>query len=61
MDIKSWLKDRMVSAEAYDADALLEHFLSEMQISHRFEEYPVGHGVSGENFDSFRRWLAGKY
>ena len=36
-------------------------FLSEMGIGHRYEEYPVGHGVSGENFNSFRRWLAGKY
>ncbi len=36
-------------------------FLSEMGIDHVFEEYPVGHGVSGENFNSFRRWLLGKY
>jgi hexokinase len=31
MDIKAWLKNRMVDAEAYDADALLAHFLEEME------------------------------
>lgn len=31
MDIKSWLKDRMVAAEAYDADVLLGSFLDEMK------------------------------
>lgn len=36
-------------------------FLTEMHISHLFEEFPVGHGVSGENFHSFRRWLQGRY
>lgn len=35
--------------------------LSEMKIDHKYEEYPVGHGVSGENLASFRRWMAGKY
>lgn len=37
------------------------HFLSELNIAHRYEEYPVGHGVSGDNFASFRRWMNGKY
>ena len=31
MDIKAWLKDRRVSAEAYDADELLDCFLGEME------------------------------
>lgn len=31
MDIKAWLKDQMVSAEAYDADTLLAGFLAEME------------------------------
>lgn len=31
MDIKCWLKDRMVAAEAYDAEALLAGFLHEME------------------------------
>jgi len=31
MDIKGWLKEQMVSAEAYDAEELLSNFLSEMQ------------------------------
>ncbi|MCF7817675.1 MAG: hypothetical protein K9M54_07320 [Kiritimatiellales bacterium] len=31
MDINGWLKEQMVSAEAYDADALLENFLNEME------------------------------
>lgn len=35
--------------------------LADMQIAHTYEEYPVGHGVSGENLASFRRWMAGKY
>jgi len=30
-DIQSWLKEQMVSADAYDADLLVERFLSEMQ------------------------------
>jgi len=37
------------------------NFLTEMGIGHVYEEYPVGHGVSGENFSSFRRWLSGRY
>ena len=35
--------------------------LAEMQIVHKYEEFPVGHGVSGENLASFRRWMVGKY
>ncbi|MDP6491334.1 MAG: hexokinase [Kiritimatiellia bacterium] len=30
-DIQSWLKEQMVSVDAYDADALVERFLSEME------------------------------
>jgi hexokinase len=30
MDIKAWLREQMISAKAYDADALLESFLDEM-------------------------------
>jgi phospholipase/carboxylesterase len=36
-------------------------FLTEMKINHCFETFPVGHGVSGENLNSFKRWMAGKY
>ena len=35
--------------------------LNEMGIEHRFEEFPVGHGVSPANFTSFRKWLEGRY
>ena len=31
MDIGTWLKEQMVSAEAYDADMLLADFLDEME------------------------------
>lgn len=31
MDIKAWLKDQMVAAEVYDAEALLAGFLDEME------------------------------
>ena len=31
MDIKAWLKEQMVSTEAYDADVLLASFLDEME------------------------------
>ncbi len=31
MDIKAWLKEQMVAAEAYDADTLLASFLDEME------------------------------
>ena len=31
--------------------------LNELGIEHVFEEYPVGHGVSPQNFYSFKKWL----
>ncbi|VGO21556.1 hexokinase family protein [Pontiella sulfatireligans] len=31
MDIRAWLKGQKISAEAYDADTLLAHFLDEME------------------------------
>jgi len=31
MDINNWLKEQMVSAEAYDADGLIDSFLDEME------------------------------
>ena len=31
MDINGWLKEQMVSAEAYDADGLIDRFLDEME------------------------------
>ncbi|NAY91058.1 phospholipase [Muricauda sp. JGD-17] len=33
-------------------------FLKKMDIDHVYEEFPVGHGVSPQNFYSFRNWLA---
>lgn len=33
-------------------------FLEELSIDYTFEEFPVGHGVSPQNFYSFRDWLA---
>lgn len=32
-------------------------FLQELGINHVFEEFPVGHGVSPQNFWSFKKWL----
>lgn len=32
-------------------------FLENLGIAHRYEEFPVGHGVSPQNFHSFRKWL----
>ncbi|WP_422351377.1 alpha/beta hydrolase [Flagellimonas sp.] len=32
-------------------------FLTQMGIAHVYEEFPVGHGVSQQNFYSFRDWL----
>ncbi len=32
-------------------------FLKELDIEHVYEEFPVGHGVSPQNFYSFRNWL----
>ncbi len=31
--------------------------LKQFGIQHTFEEYPVGHGVSPQNFYAFRKWL----
>ncbi len=31
--------------------------LSKLGIEHQYEEFPVGHGVSPRNFDSFLKWL----
>jgi len=35
--------------------------MQEMKLNYIFEQFPVGHGVSAENFHSFRRWMEGKY
>jgi len=32
-------------------------FLSALKIDHKYEEFPVGHGVSPQNFHSFKKWL----
>ncbi|MEO0507600.1 MAG: alpha/beta fold hydrolase [Bacteroidota bacterium] len=32
-------------------------FLKDLDIDHLYEEFPVGHGVSPQNFYSFRNWL----
>ena len=32
-------------------------FLQKLDISHKFEEFPVGHGVAPQNFYSFKAWL----
>ncbi|MCX2719485.1 alpha/beta hydrolase [Lentiprolixibacter aurantiacus] len=34
-----------------------QDMLEEIGVNHIFEEYPVGHGVSPQNFSSFKRWL----
>ena len=31
--------------------------LKKLGINYKYEEFPVGHGVSAENFYSFRKWL----
>ncbi len=31
--------------------------LNELGISHVYEEFPIGHGVSPQNFHSFKNWL----
>lgn len=36
-------------------------FLDELNISNTYEEFPVGHGVSQDNFRSFSQWLTGRY
>lgn len=35
-------------------------FLEKLGITHVYEEFPVGHGVSPQNFHAFRNWLEGK-
>ncbi|WP_455169269.1 alpha/beta hydrolase, partial [Aegicerativicinus sediminis] len=32
-------------------------FLSSLNIKHSYTEYPVGHGVSPQNFYDFKNWL----
>ena len=32
-------------------------FLKKLKIEHVYEEFPVGHGVSAQNFMSFKKWL----
>ena len=32
-------------------------FLSNLNIEHVYEEFPVGHGVAPQNFHSFKKWL----
>lgn len=35
-------------------------FLDPLGITYSYEEFPVGHGVSPQNFFSLKRWLSGK-
>ncbi|MFK5972479.1 MAG: alpha/beta fold hydrolase [Flavobacteriaceae bacterium] len=35
-------------------------FLEKLGIEHVYEEFPVGHGVAPQNFESFKKWLADK-
>ncbi len=35
-------------------------FLNKLGIQHLYEEFPTGHGVSPQNFYSFRKWLEDK-
>ena len=35
-------------------------FLQGLEISHKYEEFPVGHGVAPQNFYSFKEWLKNK-
>lgn len=35
-------------------------FLKNLGIHHKYEEFPIGHGVSQQNFYSFRDWLRNK-
>lgn len=32
-------------------------FLKKLDIAHTYEEFPIGHGVSQQNFMSFKKWL----
>ncbi|MEH6680064.1 MAG: dienelactone hydrolase family protein [Sediminicola sp.] len=36
-------------------------FLKDLEIRNQYEEFPVGHGVSPQNFRSFKKWLDGKF
>ncbi|NNE77406.1 MAG: alpha/beta fold hydrolase [Pricia sp.] len=36
-------------------------FLKQLNIAHVYEEFPVGHGVSPQNFYSFKKWLEDKF
>ncbi|WP_299536677.1 alpha/beta hydrolase-fold protein [Ulvibacterium sp.] len=35
-------------------------FLKKLGVEHVYEEFPVGHGVSPQNFHSFRKWVNDK-
>lgn len=35
-------------------------FLKELEIDHTYEEFPVGHGVSPQNFYALKKWLEKK-
>jgi len=35
-------------------------FLKKLGVEHVYEEFPVGHGVSPQNFYAFKKWLDGK-
>ena len=35
-------------------------FMNDLKIDHIYEEFPVGHGVSPQNFHSFKKWLEDK-
>lgn len=35
-------------------------FLKKLGIKHQYEEFPIGHGVSPQNFYSFKKWLEQK-
>ncbi|MFT4831031.1 MAG: phospholipase/carboxylesterase [Psychroserpens sp.] len=35
-------------------------FLDTLGVEHKYEEFPVGHGVAPQNFYSFKKWLENK-
>ncbi len=35
-------------------------FLESLNVKHQYEEFPIGHGVSQQNFYSFQQWLAAR-
>ncbi|MEM9647479.1 MAG: phospholipase [Bacteroidota bacterium] len=37
------------------------NFLSSLNIEHTYQEFPIGHGVSQQNFYAFRDWLAKRF